>query len=69
MILDEIKKLSAAERIVLIENIWDTIEPENLTLTDDHKKELDRRLLDLKSGSSKTYTWEQVKNELKQSRL
>ena len=38
--------LSVPERIKLVEDIWDTIAevPEELTLTDEQKAELDRRL-------------------------
>ena len=38
--------LSIPERIQLVEDIWDTIAevPEEITLTDEQKTELDRRL-------------------------
>ena len=38
--------LSVPERIQLVEDIWDTIAevPEEITLTDEQKAELDRRL-------------------------
>ncbi len=49
--MDTLKKsdvlwLSVAERIQLVEDIWDTIAdtPEEVPLTDEKKAELDRRL-------------------------
>ena len=58
--------LSLAERILLVEEIWDSIaaEAEALEVPQSHKDELDRRLTahdaDPQSGSS----WEDVKTRL-----
>lgn len=42
----DILKLSVSERIQLVEDIWDSIAevPESVSLTDEQKAELDRRL-------------------------
>lgn len=42
----DILELSVAERIQMVEDIWDSIAavPEGVPLTEDQKKELDRRL-------------------------
>jgi len=42
----DILSLSVAERIQLVEDIWDSVveAPESVPLTDDEKAELDRRL-------------------------
>jgi putative addiction module component (TIGR02574 family) len=42
----DVLSLSIPERIQLVEDIWDTIAevPEEVTLTDEQKTELDRRL-------------------------
>jgi len=42
----DVLKLSVAERIQLVEDIWDTIAdtPEEVPLTDEKKAELDRRM-------------------------
>ena len=61
-----IDRLSLAERILLVEEIWDSIaaEAEALGIPQSHKDELDRRLAardaDLHSASS----WEDVKTRL-----
>ena len=61
-----IDRLSLAERILLVEEIWDSIaaESEALEVPQSHKDELDRRLAahdaDPRSGSS----WEDLKTRL-----
>jgi putative addiction module component (TIGR02574 family) len=62
-----IDRLSVAERILLVEEIWDSIaaEPEQVPLTEAQKQDLQRRLAayqaDPKAGSS----WEEVKARLR----
>jgi putative addiction module component (TIGR02574 family) len=43
---EDILSLSVSERIQLVQDIWDSIVevPESVTLTDEQKAELDRRL-------------------------
>ena len=45
-ILKEVDQLGLAERIILVEDIWDSIadEHEALGVTEDQRRELDRRL-------------------------
>lgn len=61
----EIKKLSLAERIVLVEEIWDTIALENeaFALSDSQKKELERRSHSFASDPSLGRSWEDIKAE------
>jgi len=44
--LSDILELSVPERILLVEDIWDSIHlfPDAIELTDDQKKDLDQRL-------------------------
>ncbi len=67
--LKDILKLSIAERILLVEEIWNSIasEPqeEASSLTIAQKKEIDRRLALYRSGQTKTYSWKEVKATLK----
>ena len=55
----QIKKLSVAERIILVEEIWDSIAEENeaFKLTKAQKAELDRRSKSFAGGR----TWEEIK--------
>lgn len=67
-ILKDILQLSVAERILLVEAIWDTLPEEmDLEFTEAQKKEIDRRLDLYEKGETKTYSWEEVKQSLKQS--
>lgn len=62
--LQEILQLSAAERILMIEKIWDSIERENLEISPNQKAELDRRLTRYKEGKTKFFTWAEVKQDI-----
>jgi putative addiction module component (TIGR02574 family) len=64
---DEIMKLSPAERIQLVEDIWDSIaaDPDNLPpLSDDQKAEIDRRLAEHEKDPSTALSWDEVKARL-----
>ncbi len=65
--LSDILQLSVQERIQLAEDIWDSIAsaPESLSLTEEQKKELDRRLLLLEKNPGQTIPWEKVKEKLR----
>lgn len=60
-------KLSVAERIQLVEDIWDSIaaeNPEAATLTPAQLQELQARLDAHDHDSSSAVPWEQVRSEL-----
>lgn len=62
----ELLKLTPTERIRLMQEIWDTLdEPDGLfELTDDQKRELDRRWRGYKRNPKRARTWEEAKAEL-----
>jgi putative addiction module component (TIGR02574 family) len=65
-----IHKLSLAERLVLVEDIWDSIaaeEPE-VELTDEMKRELDRRIEAADANPGAGSSWEEVKARLRAKR-
>jgi len=64
--MDEIRKLSLAERIQLVEDIWDSIAEEsaNRPLTAAQERDLDRRLADYEADPSKTRSWSEVRERL-----
>lgn len=66
----DIEQLSVAERILLVQNIWDGIaaEQETLPLTDAQKKELDRRLEEHRNAPDEGATWEEVKERIRRNR-
>jgi len=66
---DELKRLSASERLALIEQLWDSLSESELTLPDAQAAELDRRLAAGQDDPSQGVTWEQLKDELTARRL
>ena len=68
---EKAKKLSISHRILLVEEIWDTIAEENeaFELTDAQKLELDRRLEAARKNPGRGRTWDEIKSEFMNSRL
>ena len=67
---EQAKKLSIPDRILLVEEIWDTIAEENqaFELTDAQKRELDRRLDWARANPGGGRTWDEIKAEFMKSR-
>ena len=65
MVVD-LAQLSFAERIQLVEDIWDTITatPEAVPVTDAQKAELDRRLAQYQASPADGRFWVEVKAAL-----
>lgn len=65
--LSEILQLSVAERIQLVEDIWDSIAaaPENVSLTEEHEAELERRLESYQANPNEGISWNDLKNKLR----
>lgn len=67
---DELFKLSAAERLELVEELWDSIAAEAerdadvLPLSDAQKEELDRRIAAHRADPSRVRPWDEVRKEL-----
>jgi putative addiction module component (TIGR02574 family) len=64
MDIAEIQKMSAAERIQLIQQIWGTLTPDNVEIPESQKQEVRRRLKDHKEGKTARYSWQSIKQEL-----
>ncbi len=64
--IEELLKLSVAERIQLVEDLWDSIaaDPKGLPLTDAQKAELDRRLKEHEMDPGSAIPWEAVRERL-----
>jgi len=67
--ITNILQLSVAERIQLVEDIWDSIVavPEAITLTDAQKQELDRRIASFYRNLDEGISWEELKEKLYES--
>jgi putative addiction module component (TIGR02574 family) len=68
MSTQELLNLSKSERILLAEKLWDSVAKDSIELSDTITKELDYRLNRLKNEETKFYTWQDIKNELKEVR-
>ena len=64
--IQEILKLSVAERMELVETIWDSIAdaPERLPVTAAQKRELDRRLAEYQKHPDAGRIWEEIRDSL-----
>ena len=67
--LSDILQMSVAERIQLVEDIWDSIaaSPESLPVTDAQKQELDRRLQAHTQTPDEVISWDELKEKVRKS--
>ena len=63
---DEIVRLTPPERLALIAQLWDSLENDDLPLTDAQKAELEHRLASLDEDRRNGVTWAALKTELEQ---
>ena len=65
-LLDEIRKLSLAERIQLVEDVWDSIasEGEEFPVPESHRAELARRRKEHRESPEDVVPWEEVRRQL-----
>ena len=68
MKIKDLDKYTNAEKILLAEELWESVSKENLELSDAMKQELDRRISLVEEDKTEFYTWEDVKNTLKKNR-
>ncbi|HRZ73679.1 MAG TPA: addiction module protein [Flavobacterium sp.] len=68
MKIKDISKFSTAEKIVLAEQLWDSISKKDISITEEIKKELDHRLNLVEEGKTEIYSWEEIKANLEKSR-
>lgn len=66
--ISDLLHLSVAERLQLVEDLWDSIatEPEALELTQAQKDELDRRMAEHRADPGSAIPWEEVRTRLRQ---
>lgn len=63
---DEIVRLTPPERLALIAQLWDSLEQEQLPVTNAQEAELERRLGSLDEDRRNGVTWASLKAELEQ---
>ncbi len=64
--ITDLLRLSVPERLQLMEDIWDSITaiPDAIPLTDEQKRELDRRLVEYKLQPGTGIPWDKVKEKI-----
>jgi len=67
--IQEILELSVAERLLIIEKIWDSINHNDIKLSLAHEQELDLRLSRYNKGETTFFSWTEIKDELNATRL
>ena len=65
----DIAKLSAQERLELLERLWDSLSAEAVPMTDAQKEELDRRLDDLEREGPIGIPWDEVLDRIRHRAL
>jgi putative addiction module component (TIGR02574 family) len=60
-LLARVSSLSPADRLELIGKVWDTLSPEDLSVTDAERKLLDARLADMEAHPGDQSPWPEVK--------
>lgn len=68
MKIKDLDKYTNAEKILLAEELWESVSKEKLALSDAMKQELDRRISLVEEDKTEFYTWEDIKNMLKKNR-
>ena len=61
---NQIESLSAAEKLELLDAVWESLEAGAASLTDTQREELDRRIAHHEQNPSGVIPWEQVRAEL-----
>ncbi len=62
----ELARLSPRQRLDLIEALWESLEDEDVPVTDAQRAELDRRIAGFDQDQKHTISWDQLKAELRQ---
>lgn len=70
LLRENVLGLSVPERIQLVEDIWDTVAevPEEVTLTDDQRAEIDRRLNAYHQNPDEGSPWGMVRERIRSRR-
>lgn len=64
-LLEAAKKLSKSERILLVQEVWNSIEDDGTSnLSDDQRRELETAITDYERNPHAGRSWEEVKADL-----
>lgn len=62
--IDEILQWSAAEKILLVEKIWDSIDPNDIAIQESHILESRRRIEAIRKGEVLGSSWDEVRKRI-----
>lgn len=70
ILMDDIRQLSVPERILLVQEVWDSIaaSPDTVPVSAEQREELDRRLEDLRNAPAAASTWDEARDRIRGSR-
>lgn len=60
----DLLNLSPSERLLLVQDLWDSLDAEDIPLTDSQKEELDRRKAAFQANPSCGRSWEEVQRRI-----
>ena len=64
MEIKDLSKYTNAEKIILAEQLWDSVSKKDIELSAEIQQELDNRLQLLEEGKTEIYSLEEVKNHI-----
>ncbi|MCK8142250.1 addiction module protein [Flavobacterium sp. I-SCBP12n] len=64
MEIKDLNKITTAEKIVLVEQLWDSVSKKDIDLSSELKSELDFRLQKVEEGRAEYFTWQDVKKHI-----
>jgi putative addiction module component (TIGR02574 family) len=68
MEIKDLSKYSNAEKIILAEQLWDSVSKKDIDLSKEIQQELDYRLQLLEEGKTELYSLEEVKKHISKVR-
>ena len=64
MEIKDLNKITTAKKIVLVEQLWDSVSKKDIDLSSELKSELDFRLQKVEEGTVDYFTWQEVKKHI-----
>ena len=64
----ELARLSPRQRLALIEALWESLDDEDVPVTEAQRAELDRRIAGFGQDREQSISWDQLSAELRQRR-
>jgi len=64
-LISQVRHLSVADRLELIEAVWETLSPDDAPVTEEEKALLDSRLMDVRENPEDQSPWSEVRERLR----